>query len=77
MHTILFFILAFVSLALATTRPCDRETNFTGVEKIGEGVLVHPESIAVDSNGFLYTGINDGSIRKINPNTLEITTYLQ
>lgn len=79
MKHITYFILLFsfisVSLSLGGCRK-RIEVPITGVERIGEGVLIAPEAIATDSNGFLYTGIYDGSIKKINPDTLEISTYL-
>lgn len=74
MQLLLVLLFAFISISLSIT--CSREVSITNVERIGEGVLINPETIVEDSKGFLYTGIYDGSIRKINPATLEITTYL-
>jgi len=51
------------------------EVEIPPVERIGLGVLIGPESTAEDSQGFIYTGIRDGSIRKIDPITKAITTY--
>ncbi|XP_078442376.1 protein STRICTOSIDINE SYNTHASE-LIKE 6-like [Wolffia australiana] len=43
-------------------------------EKIGEGVLRGPEDLAYDAtSGFLYTGCEDGWIRRVDLNTKEQT----
>lgn len=76
-----FTVILIISLLLSlvksgvTPQGCNREVNITQVERIGEGVIINPETVAEDSNGFIYTGIHDGSILKINPTTLAITTY--
>ncbi|XP_078442030.1 protein STRICTOSIDINE SYNTHASE-LIKE 5-like [Wolffia australiana] len=43
-------------------------------EKIGEGVLIGPEDLAYDAaSGFLYTGCEDGWIRRVDLNAQEQT----
>jgi len=48
---------------------------FDHLEKIGLGVLNGPESLVWDQAGNLYTSVSDGSIRRIDALTGEITVY--
>jgi len=48
---------------------------FNNIEKIGLGVLNGPESLVWDQAGNLYTSVADGSIRKIDKVTGEISVY--
>jgi len=54
-----------------------REKNkiFSSVEKIGQGVLTGPESMVWDNAGNMYTGISDGTIRRIDATTGAISIY--
>jgi len=48
---------------------------FSKMEKIGQGVLNGPESMVWDEAGNLYTSVADGSIRRVDKVTGEITVY--
>lgn len=74
----MYYTLLLLSLFTTLAFACQSITcvvNISSVTVIGSGVLNGPETIAIDSQGFLYTGINDGSIKRIDPVTYEITTY--
>lgn len=48
---------------------------FDSIEKIGLGVLNGPESMVWDQAGNLYTSIADGTVRKVDKTTGDITIY--
>lgn len=43
---------------------------------IAKGQVLGPEAMAIDKNGILYTGTQDGYIKKIDPNTNNIETFV-
>ena len=46
-------------------------------ERILKGNVLGPESLVFDSEGYLFTGLMDGRIIKINTKTLEFDTFAQ
>jgi sugar lactone lactonase YvrE len=51
--------------------PNDRLTH---LEKLARG-HIGPESVAIDGNGYLYTGLADGRILRIRPDDATVETY--
>ena len=51
--------------APAMVGPYAPNDRLASAERLGGGLLQGPEEIALDSNGFIYTGTADGTVKKI------------
>jgi len=51
--------------------------SFPNVTKIGVGALLGPESVVFDSQGTLYTGVGDGTIRRVNVTSGSIDLFVE
>lgn len=73
-------LLALVSCTVVTVseaflRPRPRTRKILKVDKLQLFNLSGPESFAFDSNGHLYTSVADGTVRRIDLSTQEMTVY--
>jgi len=75
LKSLVLLAVIIVCLAFAAEASREKVRVFDSVEKIGLGTLTGPESMVWDNQGNLYTGIADGSIKRVDATTGAITTY--
>ena len=68
MKTKIFFILMY--LLCIEAKILAQSTIEVNVEKIGVGICKGPEAIAIDNEGFIYSGMEDGQIIRFSPDGL-------
>jgi len=68
MKSIFYFLIAY-HVCLSTMLFAQSEFSLK-VERIGEGLCKGPESIAIDHDGFIYSGMDNGQIIRFSPDGL-------
>lgn len=72
-----FKLLLFFTLLILYTQCKPKKVIIDQIDRIGLGILPGPESLLWDPNNknIVYTGIADGSIKKVNVKTNQVTHY--
>ena len=75
MKSLIIFL--FASHVFLSTILFAQSTISLNVQRIGEGLCNGPESIAIDNDGFVYSGMDDGQIIRFNPDGLNHVVVAQ